>query len=152
MLDDLENEIEEEEDANAEEEEAEETSDEEEELDEDGNPIAKKKEAWQMTDEDDEQASSDKVPLGAHINMKKKLKGRLSDQGDEIERLKAENKELKAGIAPANKKAPDSMTKRLPLQGLKALLKTRRLKPSRRRLLKSSMRMLMPIMTGLQHC
>lgn len=59
----------------------------------------KSKEPW-MADEGEQPPST--VPVGTHIKMKQKLKGRLHDQNDELERLKEENARLKAGqLTPA---------------------------------------------------
>ena len=52
-------------------------------------------EAW-MADESKQQPSD--VPVSTHIRMKQKLKGRLSDKNDELEKLKEENETLKAGM------------------------------------------------------
>jgi hypothetical protein len=38
------------------------------------------------------------VPVSTHIRMKQKLKGRLADSNDEVERLRKENETLKSGI------------------------------------------------------
>ena len=51
-------------------------------------------EAW-MADEEGQPPST--VPVGTHIRMKQKLKGRLSSQNDELTRLREENAQLKAG-------------------------------------------------------
>ena len=64
------------------------------ELDEDGKPADKPVEPWQ--DETDP-ADLEDVPVGTHIRMKQKLKGRLSDKDSEIEKLRAENEALKKG-------------------------------------------------------
>lgn len=50
-------------------------------------------EPWQQTDDQ----SSDGVPVGTHIKVKQKLKGRISERDDEITRLKAEIEKLKTG-------------------------------------------------------
>lgn len=55
------------------------------------------KEPW-MADEDDSQPSD--VPVSTHIKMKQKLKGRISQKDEELERLRQENLQLKAGTAP----------------------------------------------------
>jgi len=61
------------------------------------------KEPW-MADEDDSQSSD--VPVSTHIKMKQKLKGRISQKDEELERLRQENLQLKAGTAlPPVKKA-----------------------------------------------
>jgi hypothetical protein len=52
-----------------------------------------KVETW-MTEGDQKPG---KVPVSTHIRMKQKLKGRISDKDEELERLKAENVTLKAG-------------------------------------------------------
>ena len=67
--------------------------DDDDDLDDDGK--LKEVEAWMSEDDDDSQLSD--VPVGTHIRMKQKLKGRLSDKDDELEKLKAENEALKAG-------------------------------------------------------
>ncbi|GAF78397.1 unnamed protein product [marine sediment metagenome] len=57
-----------------------------------------KKELW-MTEGDQK---PDGVPVSTHIRMKQKLKGRITDKDEELERLKAENLTLKAGtVLPA---------------------------------------------------
>ena len=53
-------------------------------------------EPW-MQDEDDQQ-SSDGVPVSTHIRMKQKLKRRLLDRDDEVDQLRKENEALKAGV------------------------------------------------------
>lgn len=63
------------------------------ELDDDGKPIEKKVEPWQAVEKEEE---LDDVPATTHIRIKQKLKGRISDRDEEIERLKAENTQLKA--------------------------------------------------------
>jgi hypothetical protein len=62
--------------------------------DDDDEDDAKKKEPW-MADEDGQPPST--VPVGTHIRMKQKLKGRLHDQSDELTKLREENARLKAG-------------------------------------------------------
>jgi hypothetical protein len=52
-----------------------------------------KKELWET--EGDQKP--DGVPVSTHIRMKQKLKGRITDKDEELERLKAENVTLKAG-------------------------------------------------------
>lgn len=52
-------------------------------------------EEW-MKEGDDSDQTDDSVPLHAHIRAKRKLKGRISDRDEEIDRLKAENAELKS--------------------------------------------------------
>jgi hypothetical protein len=69
--------------------------DDDDDLDKDGKP--KEVEAWMADEDDDDQQLSD-VPVGTHIRMKQKLKGRLSDKDDELEKLKAENEALKTGM------------------------------------------------------
>jgi len=91
----------------------EETPEEEVELDEEGNPITPEIEAWM--EEEEEQDSSD-VPLGAHIKMKNKLKGRLADQkaesDTEIDKLRAEIEALKAGKVATPQATPTARPKR----------------------------------------
>ncbi len=91
----------------------EETPEVETELDEDGNPITPEIEAWM---EEEEEQDSSGVPLGAHIKMKNKLKGRLSDQKAEseieLDKLRAENAALKAGTAKTQSQAPTARPKR----------------------------------------
>jgi len=54
-------------------------------------------EEWMKTDDDEsDQTGTDVVPLHAHIKAKRKLKGRISERDDEIQRLKEENERLKA--------------------------------------------------------
>lgn len=60
--------------------------------DPDGNPDddGEKLEAWQRSDDKS-------VPLSAHVKTKHKLKGRLSEKDDEIEKLKAKIAEMEKG-------------------------------------------------------
>ena len=60
----------------------------------DGSEDGEEVEAWMA---DGDQTPSD-VPVSTHIRMKQKLKGRLSDKNEEVERLKQENETLKAGL------------------------------------------------------
>jgi hypothetical protein len=55
----------------------------------------KEVETW-MADESEQQPSD--VPVSTHIRMKQKLKGKLSDKNDELEKLKEENETLKTGM------------------------------------------------------
>jgi len=73
------------------------------ELDEKDKPIEEKPvESWMETDE-----KSGDVPVGTHIKMKQKLKGRVSEANEENERLRAENATLKASQqAPTELKRP----------------------------------------------
>lgn len=74
--------------------------DEEPELDKDGEPVKDKPlEDWQKTSEDEGEGDGEDytVPGSTHVQMKTKLKGRVSDRDDEIATLKAENEELKKG-------------------------------------------------------
>jgi len=91
----------------------EETPEVEAELDEEGNPITPEIEAWM---EEEEEQDSSGVPLGAHIKMKNKLKGRLSDQKAEseleLEKLRAENAALKAGTVKTQAQTPTARPKR----------------------------------------
>lgn len=52
-----------------------------------------------MQEEDEQESSTDGVPVSTHVAMKRKLKGKLRDSDDELVRLKAENESLKAGPA-----------------------------------------------------
>lgn len=62
-------------------------------LDDEGNPIVEEVvEPWQLTAEDDELPD---VPVGKHIKMKQKLKGRIQDRDDELDKVKRELAELK---------------------------------------------------------
>ena len=61
--------------------------------DDDDDDGSKKKEPW-MADEGEQPPST--VPVGTHIRMKQKLKGRLNDQSTELETLREENARLKA--------------------------------------------------------
>lgn len=61
---------------------------------------------------EEEQDSSEAVPEAALISVKKKLKSKISDRDEEIERLKAENEQLKAGqtkpeVAPTRPRRKD---------------------------------------------
>jgi hypothetical protein len=53
-------------------------------------------EPW-MADEGEQKPSD--VPVSTHIRMKQKLKGRLTDKDEELERLKKENEVLKSGVS-----------------------------------------------------
>jgi len=55
-------------------------------------------ETW-MTDDDDDDSQLSDVPVSTHIRMKRKLKGRLSEKDEELERLREENTALKSGVA-----------------------------------------------------
>lgn len=57
------------------------------ELDEEGNPIEPDTPLWMQ---EDEQTSSDSMPVAAHIRTKSKLKGQLADKDVEIEKLRSE--------------------------------------------------------------
>jgi hypothetical protein len=74
--------------------------DDEPELDDDGNPITPEIEDWMK--EDGDQTLSD-VPAGKYIRTKQKLKGRISEQNSEIEKLKAENARLQAESVKVSK-------------------------------------------------
>jgi len=58
----------------------------------DDDPEKKVLEPWQETDDQ----TSNGVPVETHIKVKKKLKGRISERDDEIQRLTAENDALKS--------------------------------------------------------
>jgi tetratricopeptide (TPR) repeat protein len=64
-------------------------------------------EPW-MADEGEQKPSD--VPVSTHIRMKQKLKGRLTDKDEEMERLRKENEALKSGVttqvAPTLKELP----------------------------------------------
>jgi hypothetical protein len=62
----------------------------------------KEPEPWQLTDEDEQ----DDVPLSAHIRLKKKLKGRISEKNEELETLRAEIQELRQSRTPVTIKRP----------------------------------------------
>ena len=49
-----------------------------------------------MKDDDDSQASSDTMPISAHIRAKRKLKGKIGEKDSEIEELRREIQELKS--------------------------------------------------------
>lgn len=51
-------------------------------------------EPWMEVEGDDEQET---VPVGAISNLRKKLKGKIGERDEEIERLRRENEELKKG-------------------------------------------------------
>jgi len=63
------------------------------ELGEDGKPIEKEVDDWMK--EDDDQTLSDVMPVSAHIRAKRKLKGKIGDRDEEIERLRKERDEYK---------------------------------------------------------
>jgi len=61
-------------------------------------------EAWMQTEEQTSEGDDDGtvVPLSAHTKMRGKLKGRIGEQNEELEQLRAENASLKSGRpAPA---------------------------------------------------
>jgi len=60
-------------------------------------------EAWMQTEEQTSEGDDDGtvVPLSAHTKMRGKLKGRIGEQNEELEQLRAENASLKQGQAPA---------------------------------------------------
>jgi len=66
------------------------------ELDDDGNPIVDdpKKLDWLG---DDDQSTSDQMPVSAHIRAKRKLKGKIGDRDSEIQELRKEIDDLKRG-------------------------------------------------------
>jgi hypothetical protein len=74
----------------------------EDELDADGNPV-KKEEPWQKEDN----LEPGDVPVGTHIRMKQKYKGRIKDRDEENERLRAENEEFKRVQSAQNAPAAD---------------------------------------------
>ena len=82
----------------------------------DDDPDAKKDkdvvELWMDTDDPDAKKDKDFVPVGAHVEMKSKLRGRLSEKDDELEKLKAENEALRAGkkVEPLVRPNPDDFT------------------------------------------
>ena len=59
-------------------------------------------EPWQKTDDD----ITGDVPVGTHIKMKQKLKGRVSERDDEISNLKVEIESLKKGRVTPQATAP----------------------------------------------
>ena len=62
-------------------------------LDDDGNPIIAVKEPWMEEEKAGEQDPDDpskQVPVGKFVSVKKKLKGQISEQDDEIKRLRKE--------------------------------------------------------------
>lgn len=65
--------------------------------DESKDPNSNEKVVEPWMEDEDAQTPSD-VPVGTHIRMKQKLKGRLTDKNEELETLKAENIALKAGM------------------------------------------------------
>lgn len=65
-------------------------------------------ESWMDTEDPDKKKDKDFVPVGAHVEMKNKLRGRLEDKDDELEKLKAENLKLKQVSTPQEPlKRPD---------------------------------------------
>jgi hypothetical protein len=65
------------------------------ELDADGNPIVKPVEPWMEEEgEQDPDDPSKTVPVGKFVGLKKKLRGRISEQNEELEKLRRENAEL----------------------------------------------------------
>jgi len=59
-------------------------------------------EEWLKGDSEQSQA----VPLSKHVEMRHKLKARLSEKDDELERLRQENAQLKAGHVAPQQQAP----------------------------------------------
>jgi len=65
-------------------------------------------EAWMQTEEQTSEGSDNEtvVPLAAHTKMRGKLKGRIGEQDEELEKLRTENAALKQGrAAPAQETA-----------------------------------------------
>jgi hypothetical protein len=65
-------------------------------------------EAWMQTEEQTSEGDDEEtvVPLAAHTKMRGKLKGRIGEQNEELEQLRAENAALKSGHpAPAQETA-----------------------------------------------
>lgn len=63
-------------------------------------------EAWMQTEEQTSDDDDKTVPLGALTSVRAKLKGRIGERDEEIERLRAENESLKQGHqAPAQETA-----------------------------------------------
>lgn len=67
------------------------TEDDDDESDDSDDDSSDDLEPWQRTDDQ----TSDKMPVETHIKVKKKLKGRLAEKDEELERLRAENESLK---------------------------------------------------------
>ena len=64
-------------------------------------------EPWMDPVDPDKKEDKDFVPVGAHVEMKNKLRGRLSEKDEELEKLKAENAKLKVGQRKEPKVRPD---------------------------------------------
>ncbi len=79
-----------------------ETEVDEEENDDPDNDDSDDLEPWQRTDDQ----TSDKMPVETHIKVKRKLKGRISERDEEIERLKAENEALRKAKPEVKKDGP----------------------------------------------
>jgi uncharacterized small protein (DUF1192 family) len=66
-------------------------------------------EAWMQTEEQTSEDDDKTVPLGALTSVRAKLKGRIGERDEEIERLKAENEALKQG-GQAQAQVPATVT------------------------------------------
>jgi hypothetical protein len=75
--------------------------------DDDDDGVDKEPALWMDTDDPDKKADKDYVPVGAHVEMKNKLRGRLSEKDDELVKIRAENAALKARQTPERKLRPN---------------------------------------------
>ena len=53
-----------------------------------------------MVEDEETEPPSGTVPLGAHVKAKDKLKGKIGERDEEIERLRKENEDLKKSVKP----------------------------------------------------
>lgn len=58
------------------------------------------KEAWMVEESDDPHTDEQVVPLSAHINKRRELKGKIEEKDSQIEELRAEIEALKSNKAP----------------------------------------------------
>lgn len=65
-------------------------------------------EPWMQTDEQTSDDANISVPVAKHAQLRKKLKGTIREQNDELEALRAENEALKAKIQPPGTDAPQA--------------------------------------------
>ena len=74
---------------------------------EEDEPESSESEEVEGEETDEEDTGSKGVPVSKHVSVKKKLKAKLGEQNEELERLRQENQKLKAGSQkPTNLAAP----------------------------------------------
>lgn len=88
-----------------------EADEEEEQQEQGGEEEQQQKETWMLTGEEEEQ-ETDNVPVARHISVRNKLKGRISEKDDEIDRLKQEIEQIKSGRGQAGQPGQPEQMKR----------------------------------------